>query len=148
MGYYFIFEINRSILRNEMREIVKGGGSKYQIIQVTNSEISLDFQRIEEDEIYYNGRLYDVISESRTAETTTFFCIEDVKEQSLLIGFIKICKNKQLVSLDDYLIKIALPEIHAGFDDFYFTIHKFPEDSFSLHSRTILPPSPPPKAIC
>lgn len=146
MGYYLIFEIKKSILKKEMRSVIRNGARNYIVIKVFNVGCNKDFHRVEKNEILYKGNLYDVISETRSGASSIFYCIHDAKEEFLLVGFKKICKNSQVVSLYENLIKVALPKmIFSEFCQTLFTLHKFPQYLISLNSRVILPLNPPPE---
>jgi hypothetical protein len=88
-GYYFVFSYNRYLLRNEMRTLARGGYFKSSGITLKIKDAPHDprFKRIDKHEFVYNGMLYDILSESTTGNTTTFNCINDVREEKLLAEF-------------------------------------------------------------
>ena len=147
MGYYIIFELNKSVLKREMRLVVESNTDKYTILKICDVTRNSDFKRIDKNEILFMGNLYDVISETSSDGVTTFFCIQDVREESLLAGFKNVCKNRQLLSIDDTLIKIALPQISTGLSNEPFTVYKFPQDQFNIRPGILFPLNHPPETI-
>jgi hypothetical protein len=145
MGYYFLFEINQALLRKEMQSTIQNGSIRHTIIKISNERINLEIVRVDDKEILYQEKLYDVISERKEGTNTILCCVHDEKEESLLGSFKKLSKNKHLLSLSENLIQIALPEIQ---------VENIPKDSSTFHypdhsdfstSLSVDPLKPPPR---
>jgi hypothetical protein len=88
-GYYFVFSYNRYLLRNEMRSLARAGyfeGSGI-LLKIKDVQHEPGFKRLDKNEFVYNGMLYDILAESTSGNTTTFKCINDIKEEKLLAEF-------------------------------------------------------------
>jgi hypothetical protein len=109
MGYYFLFEVNRAMVKREMSARLKRDGVKLTILSIADPSKDQNFKRIESREILYHGKMYDVLKEVRREGVTLFYCIHDEKEQNLLAGFKKVSHSKLSQFLADHLIKNALP---------------------------------------
>jgi hypothetical protein len=155
MGYYFVFSYNQYLVRNEMKHLIKAGyfEDSYIVLKIVNPFLNPDFKRVDKGEFLYKNKLYDIVSESRTGNLTTFRCINDKNEEKLLTGFHHYfelactqnnpVKARYAVALLYHVIKLALVENH---------LNPFPgvpiEISFinpicSL-SSVFYPPAPPP----
>jgi hypothetical protein len=158
MGYFFVFRINQSYIRNEVKEIIKSGNLKanYTLLKIANPASNPDFKKTETDEFVYFGRMYDVVSERSKGDTTYFYCINDKQEEELIAGFQSIQKYspgtgssekaRHTYALLYHVITIALvddPAVSVPKQPATFKFCEF-EDQ---HSSTYQPPvSPPPKA--
>jgi len=145
MGYYFLFELNKLLVKKEMKAFIRQNPRKVTVLKIPDAETNPDLYRVEKREIIFKGNLYDVIREVRKGRITTFYCIFDFKEQNLIAGFKKVFHNKFSQTLLDHLIKIALPifeEIDAdsfGSEVTFASLKTVPISSFQR------PHIPPPK---
>ena len=57
------------------------------ILKIIRPEQNSQFRRIEKSEFSWNGKLYDVVIERRSGDTTLFYCLHDKKEETLLADF-------------------------------------------------------------
>jgi len=145
MGYYFLFEVNKMLVKKEMKAMIKQNHRKVTIIKIPDAETNPDLFRVEKQEIVFKGNLYDIVKEMKKGRITTFYCIFDFKEQNLIAGFKKVCHNKFSQTLLDHLIKIALPVYRENpvltnsSPMIFYTKNIVPIPSFQI------PPTPPPE---
>jgi hypothetical protein len=145
-GYYFILEISRSVIRSEHQKSV-GGKDGRNLIILTGLDCLNEIRPAGENEILYQGCLYDVLYESTLDGNTVLYCSRDVKEEDLVNNFNKFRRDKQIFSLEDHILKILLPGAVTGTVHQFFSIHRFPHHPDLFSSHIILPPTPPPEHL-
>ncbi len=106
MGYYFLFEMNRNIVRKEMQAAIREHSSKLKILTISDVPGSRDFHRINANEFMYKGYMYDVLHEVKTGNKTVFICLHDTKESKLLADFKRVHGNKRLLAIGDHFTMI------------------------------------------
>jgi hypothetical protein len=158
MGYFFVFRINQSFIRSEVRQIIKSGIFKenYTLLKIANPPSNPDFRRTDKDEFVYRGRMYDIVSERTAGDTTYFYCINDKQEENLIAGFREIQKyspgtgssekSRHAHALLYHVITIALlntPEVSVPKAPETFNFCEF---TISFNSTSQTPVSPPPRA--
>lgn len=109
MGYFFIFEMNKYLVKREMRIAIRQQPREYATIEVFKADQNRDLERVEKHEIRYKGNMYDIISEVKKGDITTFYCLRDHKEEMIAAGLKKVNKTRFSQTLQDHLVKIALP---------------------------------------
>jgi len=147
MGYYFLFEVNKLLVKKEMKAMIRKNTPKVTILHVIDPETNHDLYRVDKREIIFKGNLYDIIKESKNGRTTTFYCIFDYKEQNLIAGFKRICHNKFNQTLLDHLIKIALPVFYMNCDIPYCNEIAYANLKTFTRSTFQSPLTPPPE-VC
>ncbi|MEI6456384.1 MAG: hypothetical protein WCO93_08850 [bacterium] len=145
MGYYFLFEVNRALVKREMTAYMKRTGIKLSILKISNPVHNPDFKRIDKREFLYQGRMYDILKEVKQGAVTVFYCIHDEKEQNLIAGFKRVSHSKLSQTLSDHVVKIALPvfygrPLQCSGDKIHFRFLKVKLPSVYHH-----PQIPPPK---
>jgi hypothetical protein len=122
MGYYFVFDFNRHVVRDEMKQLIKAGyfEDSFIVLKIENPYFNPDFKKVNNGEFRYKDKLYDIVSETKTGNCIIFKCINDKKEEKLLAGFhrvleLALCQNnpskaKHATALLYHIIKLALPE--------------------------------------
>ncbi len=109
MGCFFIFEMNKYLVKREMQEVIRHQNRIFTRLVVPMADFNPDLQRPEKHEIRYKGNMYDVVSEQRCGDAVVFYCIRDHKEEMLLAGLKKVNNTRYSLLLHDHLVKIALP---------------------------------------
>jgi hypothetical protein len=110
MGYFFIFELNKLMIKREIIRHIQKDTSAFIVLMVANVDDNPDFRRTDDHEIEFRGNLYDVILEKCNQGTTTFYCLHDTNEENLLAGFSRIYKNKLILALLDHLVRPAVTQ--------------------------------------
>lgn len=89
MGYYVVFKYNRYMVKKEMIYQIRMGlfHPNIVLLKILHPEKEQQFCRIEKNEFTYFGKLYDVVVERKSGDTTLFYCLHDKKEESLLANF-------------------------------------------------------------
>jgi len=92
MGYFFVFKVNQSFIRYDIRNMIHSGSHKqmFILVKIDYPGSNPNFRKLDHDEFSYCGRLYDIITESVKGNTTWFCCINDRHEERLIAGFEKI----------------------------------------------------------
>jgi len=118
MGYYFVFSYDQYLVRSEMKSFIRAGyfEDSYVVLKIAN----FDFIRVDKGEFRYKGKLYDIVSETKSGDSTTFKCINDKNEERLLAGFHRTfelassqnnpVKARHAQAMLYHVIKLALPE--------------------------------------
>jgi hypothetical protein len=159
MGYYFVFSYNQYLVRGEMKQLIKAGNfqDSYIVLKIVNPSSNPDFKRVEKGEFLYKNKLYDIVSEARIGNLTTFRCINDKNEEKLLAGFHQYfelacvqnnpVKARHARAILYHVIKLALVENHLTPVPVVPTEISFISPTYSLSSIIYPPISPPPKSV-
>jgi hypothetical protein len=157
MGYYFVFSYNQNLVRNEMKRFIKAGyfEDSYIVLRISNPSFNPDFKRVDRGEFRYKDKLYDIVSETKTGNVTTFRCINDKNEEKLLAEFHHTfefatsqnnpVKTRHAQAMLYHVIKLALPENHLNIPPFVTVKISFINPIHLLSSVFYSPASPPPK---
>ncbi len=94
VGYFLVFWSLEKQTKSEIKEIIRTQLSKYQIVEITinrskNSEITWK----DKNEFIYQNKMFDVVKTIENEHFTTYFCIEDKKEQQLYQYYAKHLEN-------------------------------------------------------
>ncbi|MEI7725037.1 MAG: hypothetical protein WCK09_08020 [Bacteroidota bacterium] len=86
MGYFVIFQFNQLLLRHEMASEISSGmpSLKLEKIKIPKATPDKTLKFSDDNEFYYNGILYDVVSKVSLKDTITYTCIRDANEQNLI----------------------------------------------------------------
>ena len=89
MGYFFIFKCNQYHIKKGMLSEISIGIFQPDIVilKILHPEKERQFLRIENNEFTYCGRLYDIVVERKSGDTTLFYCLHDKKEETLVSDF-------------------------------------------------------------
>jgi len=147
IGYYLLFEVDKYLVRKEMRLTILENRADMIVLRVKNADSNRDLQRSDKREIEYKGMLYDVLREVRQGSSTVFICFHDSKEESLFKGLNKAHFHKIYLALWDHVIKVAFPEQPVNVNNTTFSDLLFPEVFISVKSLVLPPWSPPPKLV-
>jgi len=126
--FFIRFKILQKNIRNQIQSSFSSqfiNGLQHLII---NNPKQIQWRR--NNEILYNGILYDIFIIKREKNNTIYYCIQDEKEQNLIDYFFKnlIAKNKKifLIFFDKktpqtfaFNINFAFLEIHQYYFNFY-----------------------------
>lgn len=145
-GYFVVFQVNRSIVRTEMRRQLSLARQKVLVLQIFDADHDLNFTRVEDREFKYRGELYDVLYESTRNRVTTFYCIRDTREEILMEGMRKAARAKNTQSLINNLITLAMPVTWDPDPKPAPGNIRFPSPLHRLVFRPTDPQLPPPKA--
>jgi hypothetical protein len=127
-GYFVVFKLMQYNARQEMQASIKNKIPDNEIkeIIIPNSEIalsSLTFRFVHENEIIYNGCLYDIVKKRTNGNNTIFYCVLDTQENRLVSGLNENFKRNtdqvpaknKTNPLTQNIIKEALPENKTSF---------------------------------
>ncbi|MCX6168550.1 MAG: hypothetical protein NTX65_04370 [Ignavibacteriales bacterium] len=82
---YFILEVENT-KENAFEKVIKlEGDEKVEVISVSISQLEsgIGIERINNREIRYDGKMYDLVKVERHLDVITFYCIHDEKEDKL-----------------------------------------------------------------
>jgi hypothetical protein len=96
MGYFVVFKYNQYLVKQEMISRIRTGilHPDVVILKILHPEQNQQFRRIEKNEFTFCGRLYDIVVERKTGDTTIFYCLHDNKEESLIADFTLYLRNR------------------------------------------------------
>ncbi len=147
MGYQVLFEIKKSKIKKEIGILSRE--QKVALTVITSEDILKDpgFRRLGREEFIYKGKLYDVIYKKRVNHISFFYCVHDTKEERLAAGFRKLVGDKMVQSVQDHLIKIAVPVADSGTPTINpLRSETYPSLTITIHSVYLPTWSPPPKS--
>ena len=147
MGYYFLFEVNRALVKREMTVQMQQSGVKLSILRISDPGCNPDFKRIDKREFLYQGKMYDILKEVKKGNLSIIYCIHDEKEQRLLAGFKKVCHSKLSQFLSEHVVKTALPVPCEIFSPLAGDRVSFPVLTNKICFADLLPATPPPENI-
>jgi hypothetical protein len=145
MGYHVLFQVNRYLIRKEMRAVTAAKPRKVVVLEIRNASSDPDFQRIHSREFRYKGRMYDIVREVKKGGVTTFYCLRDTKEENLLAGFRKMNHDKKNQVLRIHLITQALTGSGMILTPPAGEPYGYPELKPALTCHVFKPGIPPPK---
>jgi hypothetical protein len=122
------------------------GRVKITTLKIINPENNKQFVRIHKKEFRYNGKMFDVIFESKNACTVTFYCVQDSKEDHLIARFNKEAQRRITDYMQDHLIKIAMVQKTSDSSIAGFSHWNFGEFHASYPGNIPDTNSPPPKS--
>ena len=72
-----------------MRLQIRGGffHANMVLLKIVHPEKEKNFRRIEKSEFTWFGKLYDVVVERKTGDTTLIYCIHDQRQDDLIADF-------------------------------------------------------------
>ncbi|MFH1159876.1 MAG: hypothetical protein V1733_02890 [bacterium] len=144
MGYYVIFELNRYIIRKEMRGLI-GTGKKISMLEITDPGNDKNFRWVDTHEILVHGRLYDVIYTSQRGTKTLYYCYRDVKEEKLISAFHRANNSKLTQALWHMLSKIVVTFHTLRIDQVSPVSYSYPQLICKTCSVFLPPGNPPPR---
>lgn len=146
-GYFIVYELNQCLLKKEMLSLLEHGcfSRSITLISIYDPAHDPSFKRTQAREIEYHGNMYDVARESRSGNITTFFCIHDKQEDQLIAGIKSVEKMKNVLSLLQHRVTIALPVITLPTFSLELRKIAYPNLTELLQTRSIIPFNPPPE---
>lgn len=148
-----VFLSARAKLRVETERALKEGVEEAyaEEIRTASSEISREIRFVRDDEFYYRGELYDVISREREGDTIVFKAIRDEKERDLVEKYLDSEKSGKCFRAVHNFKLPGIFHFHAttnsgfspGIHSFYPS--KFPFLISDALDRERTPDLPPPK---
>jgi hypothetical protein len=157
-GYFFIyFQIENNFkesAHNKISEFIPL--ENLELIKIsrqdeTNTKIH-EYQRLDEKEIYYHGKMYDIYKEEIQNDTVFLYCLNDEKEDILENAFAEYINKKNddnsLSSVSNIIKILILSALQPNSTEFK-NIQTHNHLSYIFTSKTqnifIDIPSPPPK---
>jgi hypothetical protein len=145
MGYYFCFELDKYLIKKEMRLAIHQKPVHYFVFKINNADHDHELRRLSKHEIEYKNQLYDVVREITKGQARVFICVHDSKEEALNSG-LKMAQGRKLqVAFLDNLTKITFPESHICVYNTTMSAISYPVISVSLRSPVLPTWSPPPE---
>jgi hypothetical protein len=161
MGYIVVFKSYQYAIRNEIKTRIKEAipENELTIIRLTDEDIKnrkKGYKRIDDKEFSLSGKLYDIVRSQSCGDTTTFYCINDSKEEQLFANLDEHVKrqmdtNGPLRNRANTLLKNLVKQ--ALIYNYSFAVPESSALTYSL-TNTNLPeffykniPNPPPKNL-
>lgn len=145
-GYQLILELDRSLVRKTMRDLIEAGTDRYTIIRVPAVSGNPDLRRLDEKEIEYQGHMYDVIREFCDGSSIVFHCVRDIREENLARASARNSQKNLFSFLFQHLITQAMPAAARIETPGISTAISYPPVVSNHSSAYRLTHSPPPKA--
>ena len=155
MGYYVVFLVNEHMIRSEMMTEIRRGVFHPDILllRFTNPDANPGFKRIDGHEFTYNGRMYDIVRETRRGCETLIYCLHDTREEGLLANYTLFLRNngrsgrpahdRALPAMLSALVFQALTQDPLILTQSDGTTVRYSVGTVPLHQRST-PPAPPP----
>jgi len=156
-GYFIAFIAIQYQVRNEIKAQIREGIAEdelHQIILPANPEVNTDFSLDDEQEIKYNGKMYDIVKQIVKGDSIYFYCILDEEETELFEDLdedvekeIASASNKDKLKtlknfIKDYLLQLKEDSFCISPLTLSFSLRKIPLESAVLHLF-----SPPPEIV-
>jgi hypothetical protein len=159
MGHFVIFQCNQFLLHHQMKDMVKSGtfADNLERIRISNKSNNTCLKFMDENEFYFQNKLYDIVARVTNIDSTTYICIQDKNEQSLINNFTLFlhqhsdfrdnAKAKPILALFQHLLIQALVQPTLSLKQFNEQGFLFP-DLISHNVSVYLPHfSPPPERV-
>ncbi len=156
-GYYFVFKCDQICIKCEMKGMISNGSFRDHNVDVflINPATDRDFKILDKDEIWYRGKMYDVISTKISGYSFIFRCINDTKEEQLLASYEKYStwisgmnlpeRSRNSQAMLYHIIKQALVNKYSIQLPTTSSVILFFEPDTNIRSISIQPSYPPPK---
>jgi hypothetical protein len=151
-GMLIVFKIEQIFIHGEMAEKLAGSKTVFENIRMTKSEFSKS--RINSQEIFYQGKMYDIKSSRSQDGIIELLVIDDKKEANILQKIKNLLEGNQATNneLSDQLNQIISLFYISNFSEaaeliFFPTVEKFSSKDANALSLTLEILSPPPKQI-
>jgi hypothetical protein len=87
-GYILVFSVRQTVVRNEIRSMLKESAPESDLILLTFHTSSLKqgkypLRWIEDHEFRYAGAMYDIVRSHSSGDSTQFLCFNDTLEEAL-----------------------------------------------------------------
>ena len=144
-GYYVAFEMTRAMARREMKRELARNPQALVVLKIKNPGGDRDFRRIHAKEFRYRGAMYDIVHESRSGDTTVFYCKHDRKETLLYAALKQVSKEKQVQHLLQHCAQAFLGMEPPSVEPPVAGRILFPDRPFDACSAPVDLLSPPPE---
>jgi hypothetical protein len=94
-GYIFVFEIQKHEIRREIKQQIKAGVPETELVllKILEGKPNPAFQRVDEHEFRYDGKMYDIVRQKSHGDTTWYYCLADEKETQLFAHLEELAKR-------------------------------------------------------
>jgi len=156
---YFLFKIRQTGIRHSIEKIIDEGVAENEI-KILKIPLSVeqhgDFERTEENEFRYEGKMYDILRFEKHGNSSWYWCMWD-KDETVLEDKMKVVERRAASAFaynenTEEMICFFLNSLYIDSSEFviyfpvrYLTIKRVSQKYIQL-SRSITPPTPPPKA--
>jgi hypothetical protein len=159
MGYFIVFKSMQLAVKHDIKRRIKENvpAAELTVIRISDSDKAMQgrIHWIEGKEFRLDGRMYDVVRSERRGDTTIYYCINDVQEETLFANLDKQVKeqnqnNPQSSQKRTNLLKILIHEALVtskelkNFLIFLGEINTYQKPMLSEINTS--PPAPPPKS--
>ncbi|UKJ07481.1 hypothetical protein [Solitalea lacus] len=153
-GASLLFFLRHRQIKSEVyTQISQNLTSDLSIVKISkHSQRDLDFQWVEEDEVRYKGKMYDVVAKEEKGDTIILKCIADHKDDLAYSSYKKSQKRTDLeVELSHKKAFAKLIKSNYLVEDhpcLWVECKVFPHKFFlpvPVLKRSIIPPCPPPE---
>jgi len=156
---YFLFKIRQTGIRHSIEKVVDEGVAEHEIkvLKIPYSvEKHGDFERTEENEFKYMGKMYDVVRFEKHENSTWYWCIWD-EDETALENKMKVAERRAAGAFaynenTEEMISFFLNSlyIHNSEYVFYYSVKYLiatrPSQRYIRLNRSLTPPTPPPQA--
>lgn len=159
-GYFIAFKSFQYQIKKEIKAEIKRivNPDELTAIVINKKQINKIDWLEKGKEMYYNGKLYDVIKHTEDAASITYYCINDKQEELLFanleehiathIAANKPIKNQASKKLADKVAKLYfLNEQLTKFNIISFNLTQFSSTNLIYRSTLIETDSPPPEFV-
>ena len=158
-GTLVIFELQRFQIRREVKQHLKAGVEKIDLVLlkipiILEQQPNKNFRRIHKGEFRYRGRMYDIVRQENHGETTWYYCISDEEETQLYASLDDMVtkemnRNKQRQEQNEKLrhLRNQFCFNFTGYNPVSYpeAQNKYTNYFFKLKTWCIIPPTPPPE---
>lgn len=156
-GFIVVLEIQKHGIRQEIKQQIKAGVPEAELVlwKFCEGKSEPAFQRIDEHEFRYGGKMYDIVRQESHGDTTWYYCLADEKETQLFAQLEELVKRgmrqnpEQQQRLERLLSLFGLLFFGPGEDAVGSDTNTEMAVSnycFELKTWTTPPPTPPPEA--
>ncbi len=94
-GHFFVFKILQHEIRQEIKQQIKAGVPEAELIllKILEGTPHPAFQRVEEHEFRYDGKMYDIVRQESHGDTVWYYCLADEKETQLFADLDELVKR-------------------------------------------------------
>lgn len=156
-GYIVVFEIQKHGIRREIKQQIKAGVPQAELVLFKICEEKPDpaFQRVDEHEFRYDGKMYDIVRQESHGDRTWYYCLADEKETQLFAHLEELVKrgmnqNPEQQQRLERLLNICGLLFFSPGDELAcreaIAEMALSNDCFELKNWITSPPTPPPEA--